>query len=668
MFKIFITGCLLVIGAYSSAIAGELYLVQIESHQQLEALNEIAGRAHGRLGDKFILDMDRGQADKLEYTGIKAELIAPDFDPDSFYLIKKIHPRIPELPKTYSPAASYQGTDIARLTEEQVEDLRDNHYRVTKLVDHNTPLFISEPSSTISPIRNIDDFPSDSLALLTNQDSLYSYVLTLQNFQTRFTASDSIDSARDWLIAKFQSFGYSDIFTQGFNVTSAYQGVINEPAFNVICRKTGTENPDKIVIIGAHYDSYNAGPSDPMVFAPGADDNASGTSAVLEIARLFSNIETKYTYLFVAFSGEEQYLVGSEYMATQLENDGADVELMVNFDMIGYTIQTPSVTDVFWDHSDKYARILMATYDRLTDLNVHFGKGSISDGESFAERDWNTISLFEWDFNQYAYHSDYDIVDTINFEYLYKNVLGCMAGLAYANAAPSKVPFELLDTGDGSSLKFTWQPLQDDVSYRIVYGTSNTNLNDTVDLPVMSSEYTLGGLTENQVYYAAVMAVSPEGYPSYDYDILYQIPMSIPRTPQNLMAEPDSMAVYLDWEPNPELDIDHYRILRKLGDDPWITIDDNCIEDVFTDHTTDAHEQYYYRVLAIDNDFNESDSSNLVRCTPAAFDLGILLIDEFLPGDINPGENAQSQFFQTVFGFIRVAFPHAGQHFGNQAG
>lgn len=98
---------------------------------------------------------------------------------------------------------------------------------------------------------------------------------------------------------------------------------------------------EKAFLIGAHYDSIS---EDPMTFAPGAVDNATGTAAVIEMALVFSKLRRRHpelsvhTMQFLLFSGEEQGYVGSKAHAAQLaeRNEHHKVKLMVNLDMIGW--------------------------------------------------------------------------------------------------------------------------------------------------------------------------------------------------------------------------------------------------------------------------------------------------------------------------------------------
>lgn len=106
---------------------------------------------------------------------------------------------------------------------------------------------------------------------------------------------------------------------------------------NIVGMLTGTTCPEKTLIVGAHYDGVSSG--------PGADDNASGVAAMLEVARVLSAQPLQASVDFAAFSFEEAGLVGSSQMAAAA--DSADRELlgMINFDMIAYTCDEPGCQD-----------------------------------------------------------------------------------------------------------------------------------------------------------------------------------------------------------------------------------------------------------------------------------------------------------------------------------
>ena len=122
----------------------------------------------------------------------------------------------------------------------------------------------------------------------------------------------------------------------GFGLTTVQDDPVTwrgETFPNVIGTLRGTGCPDVSFIIGAHYDTVNS--------SPGADDNASGVAAMLEIARVLSNESFQPSIEFVGFSFEEDGLVGSRQMAAQARAAGKEIAGVLVFDMIGYTCDEP---------------------------------------------------------------------------------------------------------------------------------------------------------------------------------------------------------------------------------------------------------------------------------------------------------------------------------------
>ena len=118
---------------------------------------------------------------------------------------------------------------------------------------------------------------------------------------------------------------------------------------NIICTKHGTASPqsqnNNTIIIGAHYDSRAENINNIDARAPGADDNASGVSALLEIVRIIYHLNLKNNIEFVLFSGEEQGQWGSNYYVKHLDdnNDNKNnttIKLYLNLDMVGYPPQS----------------------------------------------------------------------------------------------------------------------------------------------------------------------------------------------------------------------------------------------------------------------------------------------------------------------------------------
>ncbi|MCX6826453.1 MAG: M20/M25/M40 family metallo-hydrolase, partial [candidate division Zixibacteria bacterium] len=315
----------------SPAYSGDLYVLGIKDEATLTAVKGIVPNAYGMIGDKFIVELNSEQFQRLDSAGIKAEFVASNFTPERFFIVGQLG--TPGTPKGVLLTARYQsgGAYIVELSGGEIDILRQEGYMVIPMKGKKTPFFYKPE---VANLRFLDTYPSDSLADLVSLDSLYSYDSRLAAFETRYMFSDSINSARDWIMEKFLSFGYTDVKYDTF-YTGISGDIPDKPLHNVICIKPGVTYPEKLIIVGAHYDSYN-GYIDPMLVAPGADDNASGTSGVLELARILKDVTFDKTIIFTAFSGEELGLYGSKYMAAKFYEQQADIEVMINMDMIGY--------------------------------------------------------------------------------------------------------------------------------------------------------------------------------------------------------------------------------------------------------------------------------------------------------------------------------------------
>lgn len=170
-------------------------------------------------------------------------------------------------------------------------------------------------------------------------------VEALVGFHTRHSASAQDDPARGigaaarWLHARFDQYsaasnGRLKVELDEFDQATARENNSVIHYINVVATLPGRQ-PDRMLVVGAHYDSWNSGRPDPSSFLPGANDDASGTAAVLELARVFSQYEFDATLVFIAFAGEEQGLVGSQHWVELARAKGWNVEAMITNDIIG---------------------------------------------------------------------------------------------------------------------------------------------------------------------------------------------------------------------------------------------------------------------------------------------------------------------------------------------
>lgn len=182
--------------------------------------------------------------------------------------------------------------------------------------------------------------------------SVMTYDKKLVSFGTRHTLSDTISetrgigAARRWIKSEFekdaaQSNGRMTVeFQEGMSPTAPRSPQPTKVVNVVAILRPMTPGPgsDRMFVVSGHYDSRASNASDDTSDAPGANDDGSGTTAVLELARVFSKYDFRATVVFIAFAGEEQGLYGSNQWAQMATAKGLPVEGVLNNDMIGNTV------------------------------------------------------------------------------------------------------------------------------------------------------------------------------------------------------------------------------------------------------------------------------------------------------------------------------------------
>jgi len=232
------------------------------------------------------------------------------------------------------------------------------------------------------------------------------------------------DKAADYIKQKFEYYGLT-VYNQQFRSAGR----------NVYGVQTGTEFPNQKYIICGHYDDMPPGP-----IAPGADDNGSGTAAVLEAARIFSQYSFPYTVIYALWDEEEQGLFGSDYYASQAAASGDSILGVLNLDMVAYDSDSNDIADI-------HIRDVGSTFrlkDKMLQVNSDYNIGlnlevinpglTNSDHSSFWDNGYGAIALSEDsdDFNPY-WHTVDDRVIHFNHPYYHKMSMlgiGTLAALA----------------------------------------------------------------------------------------------------------------------------------------------------------------------------------------------------------------------------------------------
>jgi hypothetical protein len=162
-------------------------------------------------------------------------------------------------------------------------------------------------------------------------DSVNSNLIEFENLGIKEPGTAALTNTLNWLITKYQQYGYTDIVIDTFDY-------IGNEAYNLIVTKPGTIYPNTFVVVDGHYDSKTG---------TGTNDNGSGTSIILETARLLKNVNTDYAIKFIHFSMEEVGLVGSYHFVNNVAfPNGMDIRVLLNIDEVGGDITKTNNTIV----------------------------------------------------------------------------------------------------------------------------------------------------------------------------------------------------------------------------------------------------------------------------------------------------------------------------------
>jgi hypothetical protein len=284
---------------------------------------------------------------------------------------------------------------------------------------------------------------------------------------------------------------------------------------NVVATLRGTQNPERVYVVSGHYDSMCTSPSDATCDAPGANDDASGTAAVIEMARVMSKRKFEATIIFMAVAGEEQGLLGATYFAEQAKQKQMNVEAMFTNDIIGGVTTQKNSPDrnsvrVFSEgvpsneteqeagtrrsvggENDSASRQLARFIKETADLyspkfrvmmiyrRDRYGRGG--DHIPFVERGFAAVRFTEPNEDYDHQHQNLrtengkfygDTIEFVDFEYV-ANVTGIntasLARLANAPARPKNVGIVTGRLGNDTELKWDANAENDVAGYEIVW-------------------------------------------------------------------------------------------------------------------------------------------------------------------------------------------------------
>jgi hypothetical protein len=294
---------------------------------------------------------------------------------------------------------------------------------------------------------------------------IFGYEKVLFDFDSKHITRPGNKLASTYLAETYKSFGYEPEL-QWFSRAEAAGG----QTANVVATLRGTINPELVYVVSSHYDSVAIG--------PGADDDSSGTAALLETARILAEHPQPATIVFASFTGEESGLLGSREFVRRAVDARQRIVGALNNDMIGWSndhrldntirYSNPGIRDV--QHAAAMQFTDLITYDALyyksTDAAAYYDAyGDIVGG----------IGSYPVLGNPH-YHQPHDVLETINHRLVTEVAKTTAATLMLLASSPSRLTGLKVDSYRNGTASLSWTPAPEKgiTGYIVAWGPADT--------------------------------------------------------------------------------------------------------------------------------------------------------------------------------------------------
>jgi Peptidase family M28/WD40-like Beta Propeller Repeat len=333
---------------------------------------------------------------------------------------------------------------------------------------------------------------------------IYGYEKALFDFDSKHITQPGNKLASAYLFETYKSFGYAPEL-QWFERANALGG----QTANVVATLTGTVNPELIYVVSSHYDSVAIG--------PGADDDSSGTAALLEAARIMAKRPQPATIIFASFTGEEAGLLGSREFVRRAVAGKQFIAGALNNDMVGWandqrldnTIRysNPGIRDIQHAAAIQFSNLI--TYDALyyksTDAAAYYDAfGDIVGGIG----SYPVLSSPH-------YHQSHDVLENMNHQLITEVAKTTAATLALLASSPSRLKDLKVDGVKGTTATVSWRPSPETgvTGYVVSYGPPTRP--DAQQLRVTKPSAVLRNAAPGTV--VAVKATNAKGLEGWDW-------------------------------------------------------------------------------------------------------------------------------------------------------
>ncbi|MHB1311531.1 MAG: M20/M25/M40 family metallo-hydrolase [Gemmatimonadaceae bacterium] len=336
---------------------------------------------------------------------------------------------------------------------------------------------------------------------------IFEYEKALFDFDSKHITRPGNEQARNYLLARYRAFGYDARFMPFAPLVGRGRDTTRVPTANVIATLKGTVSPEVVYVVGSHFDSRAEG--------PGADDNTSGTAALLEAARVLARRPQAATIVFVSFTGEESGLLGSREFVREVK-DSLKIAGVLNNDMFGWandhrldnTIRysNPGIRDV--QHAAAIEFSAMITYDafyyKSTDAaSFHEAFGDIVGG----------LGSYPVLGNPH-YHQPHDLLEYENHQLIAEASKTTVASLMLLASSPSRLAKLAAEPVAAGRTTLTWaaSPEKDVKRYVVRYGPAGA----PAKLAATSTKPSVALRGVQPGWHVAVKAVNARGLEGWD--------------------------------------------------------------------------------------------------------------------------------------------------------
>lgn len=285
-------------------------------------------------------------------------------------------------------------------------------------------LLIFLPISLLGDARIID------MKVAVSAENLREHVQKIHFDRSPYSEYQGLGQASDYI--------YQGFLKLGLRVWKEYFEWDGKWFHNVVAEKKGTFSTEKVIVLGAHYDT--------VLGSPGADDNASGVAVLLEVAKNIQSMTLGTTVKFIAFGLEEYGYAGSTHYAEKAKKNGEKIIGMISLEMVGFTsprqnypprlmsMDYPNVGNFIGIIGNESSRVLFEKVRQsfrthIPQLPVESllvpGKGEgiegvrLSDHSSFWDQDFPALMVTDTAFLRNPnYHLPTDTIETLNFEFM----------------------------------------------------------------------------------------------------------------------------------------------------------------------------------------------------------------------------------------------------------